>query len=562
MNKRFTVAALALMLVASACGGDDGGGGGGAAPDNRDSTATTAAPVRGGTLVVAIGSDPGSLNPAVTSNGGVHTASEMMFNGLVGWGTDGKPTPELAESWTVEGGGTVYRFTLRQGVKWHDGQDFTSEDVKFSFERALLRLHARTQTSLGSANVTIDTPDPRTVIFRFPQPYAPLLQQLNVTEAPIIPKHVYEGCADLATVAGCPANKTPVGTGPFKLDSYTIQEIRMSRNPNYFRPGLPYLDGIVQRVIPEPGTQLLSLENGEIDWVWSVPGPDIDRIKNNRSLETASAPRGPGGGNCTLTVGFNMRPPENRPGFFRELRTREAFWRAVNREQAFRTVSFGQGKVAEAPINSGIAFASAPGLGLPSFDVSRARTLLDQVGWKDEGGGARVARGVPNVPDGTRFEIDWHGFAGDQTTYGEQLRGQLRDVGIVLQVKTEDNATFSANVFRNREFDTAVVSYCHGDDPEIGFRRTVDSRQISATAFSNAAGYSNSEVDSLLDRAAREPDPARRTPLYRELQQILIRDLPYQWLTESAGLRAYTARCSGFNHQNTGLFAEAASCRK
>jgi len=557
MRKHVTVAALAMMLVATACGG-----GGDDTPDAQSGPTTSAAPVRGGTLVVAISSDPGSLNPAVTSNGGVHTASEPMFNGLVGWGTDGKPTPELAESWTIEGNGTAYRFALRQGVKWHDGRDFTSDDVKFSFERALLRLHARTQASLGSANVTIETPDPRTVIFRFPQPYAPLLQQLNVTEAPIIPKHVYEGCSDLATVAGCPANKTPVGTGPFKLDSYTIQEIKMSKNPDYFRPGLPYLDGLVQRVIPDQGTQLLALENKEIDWVGSVPGADIERIKANRAIETATAPRGSGGGNCTLSVAFNMKPPAARTPFFTELRTRQAFWHAVNREQAFRTVSFNQGKVAPAPINSSIAFASAPGLPLPNFDVNRAKTLLDQVGWKDEGGGARVARGVPNVPDGTRFEIDWHGFAGDQTTYGEQLRGQLRDVGIVLQVKTEDNATFSANVFRNREFDTAVVSYCHGDDPEIGFRRTVDSRQISATAFSNGAGYSNPEVDALLDRGAREPDPAKRTPIYRELQQILVRDLPYVWLTESASLRAYNANCTGFNHQNTGLFAEAASCRK
>ncbi|HEV2761030.1 MAG TPA: ABC transporter substrate-binding protein, partial [Acidimicrobiales bacterium] len=226
MKKRLIVAALALSLLASACGGDDGGGD--AAPDAQGGPTTTAAPVRGGTIVQAISSDPGHLNPAVTSGGAVHSASEMMFNGLVGWGPDGKPVPELAESWTIEGNGTAYRFALRQGVKWHDGRDFTSDDVKFSFERALLRLHSRTQASMGSAQVTIEAPDPRTVVFRFPNPYAPLLQQLNVTEAPIIPKHVYEGCADLSTAAACPANRQPVGTGPFKLDSYTVQEIRMS----------------------------------------------------------------------------------------------------------------------------------------------------------------------------------------------------------------------------------------------------------------------------------------------------------------------------------------------
>jgi peptide/nickel transport system substrate-binding protein len=560
MKKQLTAVALALMFVASACASDDGDD----APDAQGTTPTTAAaaPTRGGTLVVAIGSDPGSLNPAVTSNGGVHTASEMMFNGLVGWGADGKLVPELAESWTIEGGGTSYRFNLRQNVKWHDGRPFTADDVKFTFENALLKLHARTQASVGTAKPTIETPDQRTVIFRFASPYAPLLQQLNVTEAPIIPKHVYEGCTDLATVAGCPANKTPVGTGPFKLESYTIQEIRMVRNPDYFRAGQPYLDGMVQRVIPDAGTQLLALENGEIDWVGSVPGPDIERTKANRAIGTATAPRGSGGGNCTLTGVFNMKPPEGRPGFFTDLRTRQAFWAAVDRQQAFRTVSFGQGKVAQQPINSSITFAAASGLNLPTFDVNRAKTLLDQVGWKDEGGGARTARGVPNVPDGTKFEVDWHGFAGDQTRYGEQIRSQLAAVGIVLEVKTEDNATFSANVFRNRAFDTGIVSYCHGDDPEIGFRRTVDSRQISTTAFSNGAGYSNAQVDTLLDQGASEPDPAKRTPIYRQLQEQVVRDLPYIWLTESAGLRAFNANCTGFNHENTGLFAEAASCKK
>ncbi|MGI8810521.1 MAG: ABC transporter substrate-binding protein, partial [Acidimicrobiales bacterium] len=96
----------------------------------------------------------------------------------------------------------MYRFTLRSGVKWHDGRDFTADDVKFSFDKALLPLHSRTKASMGSAGLQVNVIDPRTVEFRFPNPYAPLLQQLNVTEAPIIPKHVYEGCADISTVAG------------------------------------------------------------------------------------------------------------------------------------------------------------------------------------------------------------------------------------------------------------------------------------------------------------------------------------------------------------------------
>jgi len=559
MRTRLTVAAVAMALLAAACGGDDKPA---ATPDTQGAgtTPTTAGPAKGGTLVVAISADPGTLNPAVTSNGGVHSASEMMFNGLVGWGADGKLTPELADSWVVEGGGTSYKFTLHPGVKWQDGVDFTSEDVKFTFEKALLKLHGRTLV-MAATGVTIEAPDPRTVIFRFPQPYAPLLQQLNVTEAPIISKHQFESCGDPIAVS-CPGNKAPIGTGPFKLESYTIQEIRMVRNPTYFRPGLPYLDGLVERVIPDAGTRILALENKEVDWVDGVPGPDIERIKANKALSTATAPRGSGGGNCTLTAVFDMKPAEGRPTFFGDLRTRQAFWAAVNRDQAFKTVSFSQGKVAAAPINSGIKFATATGLSLPTFDVNRAKTLLDQVGWKDEGGGARVAHGVPNVPEGTKFEVDWHGFVGDQTTYGEQLRSQLSAVGIALTVKTEDNATFTKNVFADRQFDTAVISYCNGDDPDIGFRRQVDSRQISSAGFTNGAGYSNPEVDGLLDKATREPDATKRTPIYRQLQEILVKDLPYVWLTESANLRAFNANCTGFNQENTGLFAEAASCKK
>ncbi|HUR23733.1 MAG TPA: ABC transporter substrate-binding protein, partial [Acidimicrobiales bacterium] len=140
MRKQLTAVALAMMFAASACASDDGDN----EPQAQTGPTTTVAPARGGTLVVAIGSDPGSLNPAVTSNGGVHTASEMMFNGLVGWGSDGKFVPELAESWTIEGNGTSYKFNLRQGVQWHDGRPFTADDVKFTFEKALLKLHSRT----------------------------------------------------------------------------------------------------------------------------------------------------------------------------------------------------------------------------------------------------------------------------------------------------------------------------------------------------------------------------------------------------------------------------------
>src|SRR5262245_61306224 len=184
-------------------------------------------PSRGGTLVVAISADPGHLNPAITTSGATHTAAELIYNGLLGRDERGDPTPDLAESWTIEQGGAVYRFRLRDGVTWHDGTRFTAADVQFTFEQVLLKFHARTKASMGGALVGIDAPDDRTVVFRFKQPYAPLLLQLDATEAPIVARHVYQN-GDPQTN---PANVNPVGTGPFKATSYRKgAEIRLARN--------------------------------------------------------------------------------------------------------------------------------------------------------------------------------------------------------------------------------------------------------------------------------------------------------------------------------------------
>ena len=113
-------------------------------------------------------------------------------------------------------------------------------------------------------------------------------------------------------------------------------------------------------------------------------------------------------------------------------------------------------------------------------------------------------------------------------------------------------------VFRERDFDTAMVSYCNGTDPEIGVRRQYDSAMIGPVPFSNAAGYRNDEVDSLFHRAGTTIDPGERTRLYRQIQEIVARDLPYVWLVESLNARAHRTRCSGFGP--SGHFAEAARC--
>ena len=509
-------------------------------------------PVRGGTLVAAISADPGHLNPAITTSGATHTAAELLYNGLLGRDERGNPVPELAESWRVEQAGAVYRFRLRDGVTWHDGAPFTSADVKFSFEEVLLKFHARTKASMGGLLAGIDTPDGRTVVFRFKQPYAPMLFQLDATEAPIVAKHIYQG-SDPQT---SPANVNPVGTGPFKFVSYKKgAEIRLARNPGYFKKGLPYLDEVVMRIIPDASTQVLALENGEVDFLWGVPGPQLGRLTADGRFQTVQTAYTPGGANCIMTVSFNLDRP-----MVQDVRLRRALAHATDRLPLLTQVLYGEGKVASAPISTEIAWAHAEGLPMPRFDRGEAERLLDAIGWKKEGDGPRIARGVAGTSDGTRLAIDFVHFP-TFAKYGEVLRQQWGMVGVAVTLRPLDPAAFVPVVFKDRNFDTNVISYCQGPDPEIGVRRMYHSSQIGPAPFTNAAAFRNAQMDALFDEAGRTVERGKRAQVYRQIQELAVQHLPYWWLVETLSTRAWPGRCAGFKPW-TGLFAEAASCKQ
>ncbi len=525
------------------------------APPTTAVTSTTAAPTpvlspdRGGTLVAAITQDPGQLNPAITTAGAVHSASELMYNGLVEIDENGKLVPELAESWTVSSGD--YTFKLRKGITWHDGKPFSSADVKYTFEDPLPKFHARSRASLLDAVKSIETPDAQTVTFRFYKPYSAFLQQLNVTEAPILPAHLYAG----TDATRNPYNLKPVGTGPFAFDSYKPgAELRLKANKNYFKAGLPYLDGVVLRVIPDAGNQLIALEAGEVDFLYGVNGADLSRVKANKSLSTLETLTNPGGSNCIMSMSFNLEKP-----IFADQRTRQGILQGLDRKQFLDRILFGQGKVATGPIASGIPFAYAKDLKIPGFDKVAAARLLDEAGWKQAGSGTRTAQSVSGVRDGTPLRFRFLSFP-TFALYGQLIKAQLAEIGIDVQLETADNAPFADRVFTRRDFDTNVISYCNGTDPEIGVRRMYDSAQIGPVAFSNSSAYRNAAVTKLFEDAATNSSVSFRSSIYRKIQEIVVEDLPYIWLVETTGTRVFRSSCTGFSE--SGHFAEAASCKK
>ena len=482
-------------------------------------------PARGGTAIIVVQADPGHLNPAISTGSHVHAVADSLYNALVELDRDLKPQPDLAQRWTVSGGGTIYTFQLAPNVKWHDGAPFTSADVKFTFDEVLLKHHARTKAGIGSVLAAIETPSPETVVFKLRTPYGALLQLLNVTEAPILPKHLYQGTDPLTN----PVNLKPVGTGPFKLDSYrTDQQVVMVRNPEYFKAGLPYLDRLVFRVVPDNNAQTVALLAGEADYLGLVNSPDVERLRAKPGVTTVQTAFGTGGGNCITTLGFNL---DRKP--VADLRVRQAIAYAIDREQILRDVQLGIGKVPTAPISSGLAWAHAPGT-LASYTLStqRATELLDAAGLVPGAGGVRISLDLLHFPTVGRV--------------GEVIRLNLAKVGIKVVQKPLDRAAFVEAVFAQRAFDLNLIMYCNGADPDSGVRRMYVSNNIGNVPFSNAAAYRNPEVDKLFALAAESDDYDTRSRYYAAMQKIVAHDLPYWWLVETVVTTAWRSRFQGW----------------
>jgi len=493
------------------------------------SAPTAGTPKRGGTAVVVMNADPGPLNPAITTAGGTHTVTDQIFNGLVGLDDNLNPVPELAASWQISADGKTYTFKLQPNVMWHDGQPFSSADVKFTFEQGLLKFHARTKAALESVLDGIDAPDPGTVVFRFKQPYGPFLQRLDVVEASIIPKHIYDG-KDLEKD---PATAKPIGTGPFKFTEYVKGDhVTLDRNTSYFKKDasgmqLPYLDKAILRIIPNVTTAETALEQGEVDYLGSISGADLPRLQKNSSLTLVQGFGGSGGSVCqdVLIPNLAKKPFDTVDG-------RRAFYSAIDRKFIVDQVYFNQGIPSTGPISSQMAWAYTSQVHAYPFNVAQANQMLDQAGY---------TKGA----DGTRMTVTFT-HAASYAKLGEALREQLKAVGINLQLETLDVNAANDKVFMKKDFDLGVASYCNGSDPEVGVRRMYVSSNIGPILFSNGAGYKNPKIDQLFDQGAAQTDRAERAKTYAQIQQILTDDVPYFWIVDSQGYRAYRSIYKGF----------------
>lgn len=481
-----------------------------------------AAARRGGTLNVVIQPEPPILVGLTHTAGPTTRVSPKVTEGLVTFDLDFNPRPQLATSWRRSEDGLRYSFTLRRGVKWHDGADFTSRDVAYSLQ-LLKQHHPRGRGTLAFVREVL-TPDPHTAEILLDKPAPYLLAALTASESPIVPRHVYEGTDPLANANG----RAPIGTGPFVFKEWKQgSHILLERNPHYWDEGKPFLDRIVIRFIADANARAVALETGEIHLAPDTPVPlgQLDALKANRDLiiETRGYDYQP----TVYRIEFNLANP-----YFSNLKVREAVAHAVDREAITRLVFYGWSQSAPAAISPALRQFYNPDIPRHEFDPKKAEALLD-------------AAGHPRGADGIRFKV-FHDYMPYNETFqqlGAYTRQALANVGIAVTLRAQDVPAWFRRTYTNRDFDFMNNAMSHSFDPTVGIQRLYWSKNFKpGVPFSNGSGYGNPEVDRLLEAAAIETDPAKRRALFRDFQVIIATDLPDINLVTGANLTIVNRR--------------------
>ena len=476
----------------------------------EDAIAQGVQPKRGGTLTTIVNPEPPVLHIGINNQGPTLVVGGKIFQGLLRYDSKLAPMPELAKSWEVSADGLEYTFHLQEKVKFHDGRPMTADDVVFSIMKFHMELSPRARGVFGRIKDGIAV-NPTTVKFVLSAPFEPFLLMFDNTVSAIVPKHLFEG----TDFRQSPAVAKPIGTGPFKVAEWQRGNfIRLERFDEYWKPGQPYLDAIIYRVVPDSQSRRLALESGQ---VLLTQGSDIEpfdvpqmRARPNLEVQTTGWEYfGP-----LMWMDFNHRV---KP--LDDVRVRRALTMAVNRDFIAQRLWFGIGKPATGPFHSATRFYDGSAK-VPGYDVNAAKALLDEAGLKPNGQGVRFSIKHLSLPYGEVF-----------TRLGEYLKQSFRQVGVDLQLESVDVGTWSQRT-ANWDFDTTINYLYQYGDPTLGVERSYVSSNIQKILFTNTAGYSNPKVDELFAAARTGATEADRRTAFSAVQKILVDEVPLLWVVE------------------------------
>lgn len=442
------------------------------------------------TLVMIIESSPTNLDPRVGLDAQSERIGELIFDALLKRDEHFNVTPGLAESWEMPDPLT-YIFHLRHGVHFHDGRALTSRDVKWTFDSLLQGKIRSTKSAVYRYVDRIDASNEFTVTFRLKEPFAALLWNLSEGAIGIVPY----GALDETT-------RHPIGSGPFRfISAETDKEVVLERNVDYWGQKAR-LKRIRFAVVPDTTTRALELRKGSADI--AINAINFDMVLALEREPNLRVEQGPG--SVLVYLAFNCRDP-----ILKDVRVRQALAFAVDRRPIIQYLwrDFARPAFSVLPPESWAFNGDVPHY---EPNPAKAQELLD-------------AAGYPAL-NGIRFHLTMKTSTEESTRLlAAVLQQQLRAVGIVLDIRTFEFATFFADVTRGA-FEMYSLRWIGGnEDPDI-FEYAFHSSKFTPNG-ANRSFYSNARLDTLLDQARTQPDQQKRKELYAEIQSILARDLPY-----------------------------------
>ena len=522
---------------------------------------------RGGALTVATISEPLTLNLAISTDAGSSGVLGYLFDGLTetSWLTD-RVEPALAESWESSEDGLTWTFHIRRDATWHDGQPFTAHDVDFTFNRIIynhdipassrpsfhFRFLDETSGIWEESPMTVTALDDYTVQCVLPMPFAPFLRSMGTA---IYPKHVLEAHVDDGTFTSTWDIDTDpsqvIGTGPFTIGSYVPGErVVLQRNPNYWLKddegnSLPYLDEVVQIIVPDFEAELARFLAGESD-TYGVLGEDLPQLEPLQEEGNFTIHRrGPAFG--TTFLGFNMNPGEMGPGqpfvasekldWFRNTQFRQAVAHSIDKDAIINDVQHGQGYPQWSSISPAAGDFHNPDVRKYEYDLDKANEILDRLGWVDTNGD-----GVREDGDGNEIEFTLITNTGNSVRerVGEIISQGTRDIGLNVDYKQVEFGELVFSLTVSYAWEAMIVGFTGGPDPYSGinFWHSSEGLHLWYPYQPQPATDWEAEIDDLYIKGSQELDHEKRVGYYHRAQEVAAENVPVIYTTLSERLTA------------------------
>ncbi|MEI6535313.1 MAG: ABC transporter substrate-binding protein [Verrucomicrobiaceae bacterium] len=479
--------------------------------------ALAAEPKRGGVLRAAFSADPAGFDPQRGPSGMSHVVIEQVYSTLMALDPDAKPYPELAESFQVSDDGMQYTFKLRPGIKFHNGDDLTAEDVKFSFDRLRAKDSGYSYGAQVETIASVDVVEPLTVSFKLSKRTGPFLTYMAFPGSSIVPKKLVESGHDL--------NEKPVGSGPFKFVSYEPRSaIKFERNENYFQAGKPYFDAMEYRIISDVTALTDAVMSGEVDFSNEIPPKDWATVSANGDLAAQAVE----GSRYYWLLPNNEHKPLDNP------KVRQAIGLALDRNALVAGAFFGQAT----PILGGVVPKWNWGFADINFfkegaDVEGAKKLLAEAGFAD----------------GFETSMTMASSFPAMMAMAPIIQANLAAVGIKAKIETMEIPRYWDEVWGPSKFDITTMYWVSPlADPDD----FVTNNYKCGMAI-NVQKSCSKEMDALLEEAKTGATEEARKASYKKMQELSMQEMGIVPLVNAFILIAHTKKLQGFTPLRTGF---------